>query len=62
MSRMQAFTIVAAALILVAVGGWAASTIGARTATFTTQTGGQFDTLQAMSTAKDLPAPVYDLY
>jgi hypothetical protein len=61
MSKMQAFAI-AAALILVGVGGWTTLTIGARTATLTTQTDAQFDTLQAMSTKKDLPAPVYDLY
>jgi hypothetical protein len=58
MSKMQAFAITAV-LILAAVGGWAASTIGARTATFTTQTSSQIDTLQAMSTAKDLPTAQY---
>ena len=58
MNKMQAFAITAA-LILAAVGGWAASTIGARTATFTTRTSAQFDTLRAMSTAKDLPAAQY---
>ena len=61
MSKMQAFTI-ATALIVTAVGGWAASTIGARTATFTTQTSSQIDTLQAMSAAKDLPTHQHDLY
>ena len=62
MSKMQAFAIAAAALIFTAVGGWVASTIGARTATFTTHTDAQFDTLRAMSTAKDLPTHQHDLY
>ncbi len=61
MTKMQALAI-ATALILVAMGGWATSTIGARTATLAAPTAAQFDTLQIMSTAKNLPTHQYDLY
>jgi hypothetical protein len=54
--------VVAAALLLAGVTGWATTTMRARTATYTAPAAVKFDTLLATSTAKDLPAPAYNLY
>ena len=62
MSKMRWFVIVAA-LVLAGVGGWVTSTKGARSVQVAGPTTAiQVDTLRAMSTAKDLPSPQYDLY
>jgi hypothetical protein len=61
--KMQWYVIVAALILVAGVGGWVTSTKGARNAQFVAPaTTTQFDTLRAMSTAKDLPSPQYDLY
>jgi hypothetical protein len=52
---------IAAVLILAGIA-WVNSTSGARSVNIRASTGGQFDTLQAMSVAKDLPRHQYDHY
>ena len=59
MRKISLFAI-AAAFILAGIAGWVTSTIGARGVNSTT--GGQIDTLQLMTTAKDLPTHQYDTY
>jgi hypothetical protein len=50
------------AVLILAGIAWVNSTIGARSVSISTSTSAQFDTLQAMSVAKDLPRHQYDLY
>ena len=60
MRKMQWFVIVAALVLAAGVGGWVKGARSVHSVAPATAT--QFDTLRAMSTAKDLPSPQYDLY
>jgi hypothetical protein len=63
MSKMQWFVIIAALILVAGVGGWVTSTKGSRSVHFVAPaTTTQSDALRAMSKAKDLPSPQYDLY
>jgi len=59
MTKMKWYVIVAA-LILIGVGGWVKGARSVQVVAPASTT--QFDTLRAMSTAKELPSPQYDLY